>query len=82
MWVPRKRLKSMFSAEAMTGITEYVCMAARSSNLFHHASDFEILGGQYILGDVHTHHVGVSVITLIILSLLLILLVYSSLTLT
>ncbi|KAK7042623.1 hypothetical protein R3P38DRAFT_2891471 [Favolaschia claudopus] len=29
---------------------------AQSSHLFHNASDFEIFGGHYILGDVHNHH--------------------------
>ncbi|KAK6974352.1 hypothetical protein R3P38DRAFT_2584302 [Favolaschia claudopus] len=42
----------------MTGIVEHTRLAARSSHLFHHASDFEILGGQYILGDIHNHHVN------------------------
>ncbi|KAF8189171.1 hypothetical protein K438DRAFT_1676891 [Mycena galopus ATCC 62051] len=31
-------------------------VAAPSSHLFHNATNFEIRGGQYILGDVHNHH--------------------------
>ncbi|KAF7336872.1 Pleiotropic drug resistance ABC transporter protein [Mycena venus] len=31
-------------------------LSAQSSNLFQNAADFEIVGGQFVLGDVHNHH--------------------------
>ncbi|KAJ7043797.1 hypothetical protein C8F04DRAFT_678477 [Mycena alexandri] len=31
-------------------------LSAQNSHLFQHASGFDIVGGQFVLGDVHNHH--------------------------